>query len=114
MPLFNGMVATAWIENGEVSMRVLNVIAGVALMSASATSQAQEQRVTLQLPDIEKVSELVHADWVDKRLAEGVTSRLSTWGEELVRPYNELSDRAKQLDRNTVEVVYKAIREAAK
>jgi hypothetical protein len=69
--------------------------------------------VTLHLPDIEKVSELVHADWVNKKLAEGVTSRMATWGEELVLPYDELSDKAKQLDRDTVKVVYKAIREVA-
>jgi hypothetical protein len=69
--------------------------------------------MTLQLPDTEKVSELVHADWVEKKLAEGVASRMSTWGEELVRPYKELSDKAKQLDRDTVKIVYKAIREVA-
>jgi hypothetical protein len=63
-------------------------------------------------PDIEKVSELVHADWVKKKRAENTQSRRSTWGEELMRPYNELSDRAKQLDRDTVEAVYKAIRES--
>ena len=95
-------------------MRVLAVFAGVALISASATAQVKEQSVTLQLPDIEKVSELVHADWVNKKLAEGVTSRLAVWGEELVRPYSELSDRAKQLDRDTVVVVYEAIRQAGK
>jgi hypothetical protein len=40
--------------------------------------------VTLHLPDIERVSEFVHSDWVNKKLAEGVTSRMATWGEELV------------------------------
>lgn len=69
--------------------------------------------MTLHLPDIEKVSEFVHADWVNKKLAEGVTSRTATWGEELVRPYNELSDKAKQLDRDTVKVVYRAIQDIA-
>jgi hypothetical protein len=69
--------------------------------------------MTEHLPDIEKVSELVHADWVNKKLAAGVKSRKSTWGEELVRPYKELSDEGKQLDRDTVQVVYKAIRDAA-
>jgi hypothetical protein len=67
----------------------------------------------LQLPDIERVSELVHADWVNKKLSGGVKSRMSTWGEELVQPYTELSDKAKQLDRDTVRVVYEAIREVA-
>jgi hypothetical protein len=69
--------------------------------------------MTEHLPDIEKVSELVHADWVNKKLAAGVKSRKSTWGEELVRRYKELSDEGKQLDRDTVQVVYKAIRDAA-
>ncbi len=95
-------------------MRALVVIAGIALLSASAAAQVKEPCVTPQLPDIEKVSELVHADWVNKKLAEGVTSRTAVWGEELVRPYNELSDKAKQLDRDTVAVVYEAIRQAGK
>jgi hypothetical protein len=72
------------------------------------------QHKTPDLPDIEKVSERVHADWVQKKRADGVESRQSTWGEELIRPYTELSDRAKQLDRDTVEVVYGAIRELTK
>jgi hypothetical protein len=49
--------------------------------------------MTSPLPDIEKVSELVHADWVNKKLAEGVTSRMATWGEELVRPYESCPTR---------------------
>jgi hypothetical protein len=39
-----------------------------------------------------------------------VSSRLSETGEELMRPYGELSKAAKELDRATVRAVYAAIR----
>jgi hypothetical protein len=56
--------------------------------------------MTEHLPDIEKVSELVHADWVKKKLAAGVKSRKSTWARNWCA-------------RTTVQVVYKAIRDVA-
>jgi hypothetical protein len=34
-------------------------------------------------------------------------------GRGIGRPYKELSDKAKQLDRDTVKVVYKAIQDIA-
>ena len=66
---------------------------------------------TPQLPDIEVVSAKVHEAWMESKRAQGVTSRQSESGEELMVPYEQLSDAAKELDRATVRAVYAAIRE---
>ena len=62
-----------------------------------------------QLPDLEMVSEKVHESWIKSKHAQGVTSRLSETGEELMVPYAQLSEPAKELDRMTVRTVYAAI-----
>jgi hypothetical protein len=67
----------------------------------------------MNLPDIEVVSAAVHAAWMEIKLAQGVTSRLSETGEELMQPYAALSEAAKDLDRGTVWTVYAAIQKAA-
>ena len=46
---------------------------------------------------------------MESKLAQGVTTRKSESGEELMVPYEHLSENAKELDRVTVRVVYKAI-----
>jgi RyR domain len=63
----------------------------------------------IQLPDIEKVAEEVHKAWMASKKAQGVQSRKAEDGEELMVPYSKLSEKAKDLDRNTVKAVYKAI-----
>ena len=63
----------------------------------------------MNLPDIELVSEAVHEAWIQSKLAQGVTSRKSEDGEELMTNYFNLSEKAKDLDRNTVKAVYAAI-----
>jgi hypothetical protein len=65
-----------------------------------------------QLPDIEVVSAKVHEAWMESKRAQGVTSRQSETGEELMVPYEQLSEPAKELDRATVRAVYEAIRAA--
>ena len=65
------------------------------------------------LPDIELVSAKVHEAWMESKRAQGVTSRKSETGEELMVPYEQLSDSAKELDRATVRAVYEAISAAA-
>jgi len=65
------------------------------------------------LPDIEIVSAKVHEAWMETKLAKGVTSRKLESGEELMVPYAELTEEAKDLDRSTVVAVYKAIEAAA-
>lgn len=68
---------------------------------------------TLLLPDIEVVSAQVHAAWMESKRAQGVTSRRAEDGEELMAPYEVLSDKAKELDRGTVRAVYAAIQRSA-
>ena len=66
----------------------------------------------MDLPDIEMVAAKVHEAWISSKLAQGVTSRKSETGEELVVPYEQLSEEAKELDRATVRYVYAAIEAA--
>ena len=63
----------------------------------------------MEFPDIELIAEKVHNQWIITKKDEGVTSRKSETGEELMIPYNELSEEAKDLDRNSVKAVLKAL-----
>ena len=65
-----------------------------------------------ELPDIEVVAEKVHEAWMESKRAQGITSRKSETGEEMMVPYEQLSEPCKDLDRNTVRAVYAAIRAA--
>ena len=67
----------------------------------------------MDLPDIETVSAKVHEAWMATKRAQGVTSRKSESGEEMMVPYEQLSEEMKELDRGTVRAVYEAIRAAA-
>jgi hypothetical protein len=68
----------------------------------------------MALPDIETVSAKVHEAWMDSKRAQGVTTRKAEDGEELMAPYEQLSEKAKELDRGTVKAVYAAIEAASK
>ena len=61
------------------------------------------------LPDIEMVAAEVHKAWMESKKARGFTTRKAEDGEELMVPYEKLSEQAKDLDRNTVKAVYAAI-----
>lgn len=63
------------------------------------------------LPDIELVSARVHNTWMANKLRLGIYSRKSENGEELMTDYNNLSEKAKDLDRESVRTVYEAIKE---
>lgn len=65
------------------------------------------------LPNIEFVSAKVHEAWMDSKRAAGVTTRKLETGEELMVPYDRLSEAAKELDRGTVRAVYAAIEACA-
>jgi hypothetical protein len=65
----------------------------------------------VELPDIELVSAKVHEAWINAKKAKGIKSRKSEDDEELMVPYKELSEEAKELDRTTVRAVYQAIEE---
>lgn len=60
--------------------------------------------------DVEAISAKVHKQWIETKLSQGITSRLSEDGEELMVPYNQLSEDAKDLDRGTVKTVLDAIK----
>jgi RyR domain len=64
----------------------------------------------IELPDIEKVSSEVHKAWMESKKANGISSRKAEDGEELMVPYEQLSEKAKDLDRNTVRTVFAAIK----
>ena len=67
----------------------------------------------MNLPDLELVAAEVHLAWMASKRAQGVSSRKAEDGEELMVPYERLSERAKDLDRNTVRAVYAAIRKTS-
>ena len=67
----------------------------------------------MKLPDIEIVSANVHGAWMRSKAKAGVTTRKLETGEELMVPYEQLSDQAKELDRDTVRAVYDAIQAAS-
>jgi hypothetical protein len=66
------------------------------------------------LPGVEEVSAKVHEAWMESKRRAGVTTRKSESGEELMVPYEQLSEEAKDLDRSSVRAVYDAIRELVK
>ena len=68
----------------------------------------------MDLPDIEIVADRVHEAWMQSKLKQGVTSRKSESGEELMVPYSDLSEPAKELDRGSVRAVYAAIEEVSR
>jgi hypothetical protein len=72
-------------------------------------SPAPKAKEDSMLPDVEVVAAEVHAAWIRSKHAQGVTSRRSEFGEELMVPYANLSESAKDLDRATVRSVYTAI-----
>ena len=63
----------------------------------------------MNLPDIELVAARVHEAWMESKRRAGVTTQKLDSGEELMVPYEELMEDAKQLDRTTVRSVYDAI-----
>src|SRR6185295_4064416 len=79
---------------------------------AGEISAAFRKTKEVKLPDIETVSAKVHEAWMEQKRASGVTTRKSESGEELMVPYEQLSEQSKELDRGTVKAVYAAIEAA--
>lgn len=73
------------------------------------TADITTAKLTPALPNIEAVSAKVHEAWMNSKLAKGITTRRSESGEELMVPYEQLSEAAKDLDRSSVQAVYDAI-----
>ena len=63
----------------------------------------------MNLPDIEVVASAVHDAWMEGKRAKGIFSRKAEDGEELMVPYEALSELQKEQDRSTVRTVYAAI-----
>lgn len=78
----------------------------------STEDDYRQKETLMNLPDIETVSAKVHEAWMESKRAQGVTTRLSEKGEELMVPYEQLSNEAQELDRGTVRAVYAAIKAA--
>lgn len=57
---------------------------------------------------LEQLSAKVHEAWMDLKREQGITSRLADDGEEQMVPYNQLSERSKDADRQTVIATLKA------
>ena len=64
------------------------------------------------LPEVEEVAGIIHAAWMDEKLAAGIQSRRAEDGEELMVPYSQLSEKAKASNRILVRTVYAAIADA--
>ncbi len=62
-----------------------------------------------KLPDVELVAAKVHDSWMEGKRNKGIESRKAEDGEELMVPYEQLSETQKDQDRQTVLTVYKAI-----
>lgn len=61
---------------------------------------------------IEEVSAAVHDQWMATKRDHGVITRLAEDGEELMVPYAQLSEKAKDLDRGSVRAVLSALNAA--
>jgi hypothetical protein len=79
----------------------------------TSLDRAEMERQSKQVTDaVEMISANVHEGWMATKRAQGVESRLSERGEELMKPYRELSEPAKDLDRGTVKAVLAALPKA--
>ena len=57
-------------------------------------------------PLIDRVAPCVHQLWIERLTSEGATSRVSHWGEEMMRPWQELSEQAREYNRDMVRAVF--------
>jgi len=64
----------------------------------------------LQLPDIEKVSARQHKKWVSDKEGQGHKS-VDVNGENLMVPFEDLSEDAKQACRNRTNMFYESVNE---
>lgn len=69
----------------------------------------QERKRKMDQSTVEKVAAKVHEAWIDLKKSQGVTTRLADDGEEQMVPYEQLSERAKQADRNTAAATLSAL-----
>jgi hypothetical protein len=58
---------------------------------------------------LETIAEAAHEGWMAAKHAQGITTRKGESGEEFMVPYAQLSEQAKELDRQAVRSVLDAI-----
>jgi hypothetical protein len=75
---------------------------------ASQSPASAPEQASVGADTVEAISALVHERWMEAKRKGGVTSRRSESGEELMVPYNQLSESAKELDRASVRAVLSA------
>lgn len=80
----------------------------VLALEVDGVKQQQED----WLPEVEEVAAVIHSAWMDEKLAQGITSRKADDDEELMVPYEQLSEKARASNRNLVRTVYAAIADA--
>ena len=64
---------------------------------------------TISLPPLDTVASACHDSWMQIKLKAGITSRKAEDGEELMVPFDKLSEKQKDMDRSLVRTVYEAI-----
>jgi hypothetical protein len=72
------------------------------------TMNSNEYNESLKQHTLEVISAKVHEQWMENKHKAGVTSRKLESGEELMVPYEQLSEQAKELDRGSVRAVLNA------
>ena len=78
-------------------------------MNSKWTSRLRTTRIDFDQLDVEAIAAEVHEAWMEAKREDGITSRLSETGEELMVPFELLSEQAKDLDRVLVKTVLKAV-----
>ncbi len=81
----------------------------VAVTDAYVDGYFQGIKAAHTPPDIELISAKVHEQWMESKRAQGIHSRKSESGEELMVPYDQLSEAVKELDRGAVRAVLNAM-----
>jgi hypothetical protein len=74
----------------------------------AAEGQQQVSDIPGYTEAVEAAAAKVHEAWMESKREQGVESRLSESGEELMVPYPQLSEAAKDLDRGSVRAVLAA------
>lgn len=99
-----------------LDLDVLPIQAASAALAAADEADRVAGVVRVDTRDdatVERLAERVHEAWIASKQAQGVHSRLSESGEELMDSYSLLSEPAKDLDRGTVRAVLVALGAAA-
>lgn len=91
--------------------RALSVHVQVGLLLALKAAKLLKSEPG-ELPPVEEVAAKVHEAWMKEKLMLGIVIRKAENGENLMVPYEQLSDRGKELDRAAVRAVYAALQPA--